>query len=323
AEATFTVGVDGTTVGDLAAWLDEVPGIQSGGTIPGTPGVTVVGGQIRIEGNYGEDNELAIGAGDILSSGAVSQPFSFDYDATATNAGHASGTSITTSFIVYDSLGTPVSVSLTMVLETKASTGNTWRFYVESPDDTDTDLAIGTGTITFDTDGQALSTTGTQMSIDRDDTGAADPLAFDLDLTAITSLTTESPNLVQTAQDGFAAGSLSAFSIAEDGLVIGTFTNGLTRTLGQVAVATFANPAGLAAQTNNTFLAGPNSGEPVITAPQTLGTGRILSGALELSNVDLSRQFIGLITASTGFSAGSRVVSTCDELLKELLLITR
>ena len=322
-ETTFTVGVDGTTLGDFIAFLDESLGIQSGGSIPGSPGITIVNGQIVVEGNYGSDNEIVIGPSDIVSSGTVQQPFAFQYDATATNGGHADGESVTTNFILYDSLGSPVRVSLTMVLEQKATGGNTWRFYMESPDDSDIDLAIGTGIVAYDTDGRVLSSTGTQLSINRAGTGAADPMGFDIDLSNISSLADEFSTLVQTTQDGFAAGTLSAFAISEDGQIVGTFTNGLTRILGQVALATFTNPAGLSSITNNAFITGPNSGNPVITAPMSLGAGRVLSGALELSNVDLSKQFIGLITASTGFSAASRIITTSDELLQELLLMTR
>ena len=90
-----------------------------------------------------------------------------------------------------------------------------------------------------------------------------------------------------------------------------------------VAFKWFVNPAGLVAEAHNRFSVGPNSGEPIVTTPLQLGTGRTLSGSLELSNVDLAREFIGLITASTGFSAASRVITTADELLNALLMVTR
>jgi flagellar hook protein FlgE len=111
--------------------------------------------------------------------------------------------------------------------------------------------------------------------------------------------------------------------VGTDGIITGSFSNGQTRRLGQVALATFTNPEGLVGGANNLFGVGPNSGEPIIAAPQTLGAGRIMGGALELSNVDLTREFIGLITASTGFSASGRVLSTSNDLLNELLLIAR
>ena len=87
----------------------------------------------------------------------------------------------------------------------------------------------------------------------------------------------------------------------------------------QLAIATFDNPHGLVDNGGNQFTAGPNSGVAVITTPLTLGAGAIRVGALELSNVDLSEEFINMIISSTGFTASSRVITTSDQLLTELL----
>ena len=154
-------------------------------------------------------------------------------------------------------------------------------------------------------------------------TGAVDPLQATLDFSNVTGLTTADSGLVMSTQDGYATGSLMGFSVGTDGIITGTFSNGLTRPLGQVALATFSNPEGLVGGVNNLFYVGANSGQAMITAPETQGAGRIRGGALELSNVDLTREFIGLITASTGFSASGRVISTSNELLNELMMIAR
>ena len=106
-------------------------------------------------------------------------------------------------------------------------------------------------------------------------------------------------------------------------MIVGAFTNGLTRPLGQVALATFSNNDGLVEVGSNMFTTGPNSGTPQVTSPQTLGAGRIIGGALELSNVDLSQEFINLILASTGYSAASRVITTTDQLMQQLLVLGR
>src|SRR5205823_7517718 len=82
------------------------------------------------------------------------------------------GESIHTSFVAYDSLGTPVTVGLTAVLENTSSLGNTWRFFAESGDDTDTDLVVGTGTLTFDSAGKLRDATGATITINRTNTGA-------------------------------------------------------------------------------------------------------------------------------------------------------
>jgi flagellar hook protein FlgE len=227
--------------------------------------------------------------------------------------------------IVYDSLGNPVEVRLRLAMESKTTNGNTWRFYVESPDDSDASAVVGTGTITFDQNGQFVSATGTDIQVDRADTGAASPLALSLDFSNTTGLSrgAADPTLVMTTQDGYPAGTLIDYGIDEDGIITGTFSNSQTRVYGQVAVATFANAEGLIAKSENTFVPGANSGEAVVGEPRTLAAGSIRAGALEQSNVELSREFIGLVQASTGFSAASRVVRTADDMLQELLLLAR
>jgi flagellar hook protein FlgE len=124
-------------------------------------------------------------------------------------------------------------------------------------------------------------------------------------------------------QDGSIAGTLTDFSIGNDGIIVGTFTNGMTRTLGQIALATFNNYEGLIDMGGGTFKVGPNSGVAVITTPLANGGGEITAGALETSNVDISQEFINLIIASTGFSAASRVITTSNQLLTELLAVMR
>ncbi|MFY7895440.1 MAG: flagellar hook-basal body complex protein, partial [Phycisphaerales bacterium] len=99
--------------------------------------------------------------------------------------------------------------------------------------------------------------------------------------------------------------------------------NGLIRTLGQVALATFTNTEGLVDEGGNLFLAGANSGTPVITTPGQMGAGFITAGALELSNVDIGEEFIKMILTSTGYSANSRVIRTADELMQQLLVLGR
>lgn len=329
----FVVGTTGTTLGDYTAWLEDIMGINTSAAVPPTtpavvgppavaavtPGVRInTAGQIEIDANVGQDNSIRIGSSVIQSTNTTTAtPFVFNNDAQK-----ADGTSTFTSFTIFDSLGNRVRVDLTAVKEVQAS-NTVWRFYAESEDDTDLDRVIGTGTVTFDATGAFTTAVNTQLGIDRDNTGAVDPLVFDVDMSALNGLQQSPSTLIAIDQDGFAAGSLTDFSVGGDGSITGLFSNGLKALLGQIAVATFPNPVGLISRGNNVFTVGPNSGEAQIGAPQTLGAGTILAGAIELSNVDLARQFIDIITASTGFSAASRVISTSNQLLDELLLITR
>lgn len=323
-ESTFEVMAD-STLADFASFLEIALGINQDPALSGASGITISTstppgeGAIIVEGNFGETNALEL---ELAAIRSTSQTFPTPFKFTQTQ--EALGESLFTTFIGYDSLGTPVQVSLTLTLESKANTGNTWRFYAESFDDTDQSPVLGqTGTVTFDTDGQVSAVTNNVLEIDRDSTGALTPIQVTVDFTKVTGLTTSASTLVMTTQDGFGAGTLTNFSVGADGVITGAFTNGLTRPLGQVALSAFTNPEGLVGGLNNLFFVGANSGEPVITAPGTLGAGRILGGGLELSNVDLTREFIGLITATTAFSASGRVISTSNDLLNELLLIAR
>ena len=315
---TFVVGQTGSTLQDFAGWLETALGINRSAGLPGTPGVSIVDGALVIEGNAGEFNGLAFDNTDISTSNpSAPLPFTFAQLQSANGAG------VTTAFIVYDSLGTPLVANLTFALEDLTPAGPVWRFYVESADDGDGSRVVGTGLVSFDTLGNFRGASGNQVQISRAGTGAGTPLDFTLDFSGVHGLSTAASEIVMADQDGFPPGTLTNFTIDSDGVINGTFSNGLTRTLGQVAVAVFSNPEGLLAESDNLYRAGPNSGNPTITPPGLFGAGRIMSGALELSNVDLGREFIGLITSSTGFQASSRVISTSSDLLDQLLLIVR
>jgi flagellar hook protein FlgE len=205
-------------------------------------------------------------------------------------------------------------------LESESNAGDTWRFYASSPDNMGGNgPVLGNGTLTFDTAGQLVASTGTTLTVDRSGTGASSPLVMNLNFGSMTDFSSTSSNMVMASQDGSAVGTLTSFSIGADGTISGTFSNGLSKTLGQVALANFANPDGLVDEGNSNYEAGANSGVATVGAPTTQGTGTIQSGALEQSNVDLSKEFINLIIASTGFSSSSKVISTSDELLTDLL----
>ena len=159
--------------------------------------------------------------------------------------------------------------------------------------------------------------------------GAASPLAVTLNFgdsgSPVTAFADPQANSQIQAVwgDGFALGTLTTFGIGQDGVITGGFSNGLTRSLGQVVLASFTNPEGLVDRGNNLFSPGANAGPAVDVTPGTFGTGRLTAGALELSNVDLGREFIDMILTSTGYTASSRVIRTADDLLQQLLLIGR
>jgi len=296
ATQTFVVGTDGSTLGDFATWMQSALGIQADAALPGQPGVAIENGQLVVRGNAGVENQLVIANNNITSDSAAA-PGAFDL----TKTQDADGSGVFTSFTVYDSLGNPQIVRLTFTLDSTPDTGPVWRYYAESVDDAGVARAIVNGTATFDTNGNFVAAAGNDLTINRGGSGAADPLTVSLDLSGVHGLSTRISNVIAADQDGFPPGTLTTFAVGDDGTITGTFSNGLTRSLGQVALAMFANPEGLVSEDNNLFSVGPNTGRPSIAPAATFGAGSILPGALELSNVDLSREFIGLIRRARAF----------------------
>ena len=172
-------------------------------------------------------------------------------------------------------------------------------------------VAAGGGTVQFDAAG-AL-TAGGSLAV----TGGPT-----VDLSALTGyagLTT----VEASGQNGRTAGTLQSFVINADGTLLGSFSNGLKQALGRVSLATFANPAGLEKAGGSLYRTTVNSGDPQVGEAGTGGRGALTGGALEMSNVDLSAEFTNLIIAQRGFQANSRVITTSDEMLQELVNLKR
>jgi flagellar hook protein FlgE len=112
---------------------------------------------------------------------------------------------------------------------------------------------------------------------------------------------------------------LAGFSISDTGTINGTYTNGLTQALGQLALANFANPQGLASTGDNLYQATPNTGNANIGTAGAGGLGTFVGGALESSNVDLGTQLTNLIIAQTSYQANTKVVTTADQALQSLV----
>jgi flagellar hook protein FlgE len=278
------------------------------------------GGEMQVEFMWGTVNEVDIDPGDLIYSAGPS-PFN------PIKSSQATGESVRTSFIAYDSLGTELRVEVTAVLIQKDSNGTQWQINVNSDDDTDAPSYIESGDrttagagfpwtspiITFDNFGDLTGAPQINIEIDRFNTGALDPLQialqFNTSSDSVTALsdTGNGSNIAAVFQDGSPIGVLSSFSFGEDGVITGGFTN----------------PEGLVDVGNNLFAVGPNSGTALITEAGQFGTGRVIGGALELSNVDLSKEFTDMILTQTGYSAASRVITTTDELLQQLLNLVR
>jgi flagellar hook protein FlgE len=318
-----------TTVQDMLDFFTEAFGIQDTGLNPdgAQPGslLDAVAGLFVVNGNTGTVNDLTIETDDIRLNDAAGNlvrfPFSSDKQA------EGDGESIRTGYIVYDSLGTQLTTSTSIVLESKSNTGTTWRFYADSADDTTGGPALTSGILQFDTDGQLINTDPFPVLIDRDNTGAATPMTFDLSFSgdngSLSALSSVDSEIGATFRDGAPLGVLTDAATGPGGEITGVFTNGLTRTIGAIPLASFSNPEGLTEVGSNNYRVGANSGLPVVGSPGEFGNGLLVGGALELSNVDLSEEFINLILASTGYSASSRVIQTTNDLMQQLLVLGR
>lgn len=318
-----------TTISDLQAFLTGALNLNTSQPNPDgpTPGVALdsASGTLTIIGNTGRANDLAVESTDLRLLSAAGEYLRPAF--TAIKDAAADGESVRTTFIAFDSLGVPVEVDLALTLIGKSNAGTRWRFDGESPDSLGPDGRIGSGEIAFDTSGRLVTNAPADLVISREGSGAFSPLQFQVFFAAggdvVTALADSGSALAASYRDGSPIGTLSAYGVGGDGTITGTFTNGLTRTLGQVALARFNNNQGLQDAGANMFRESPNSGTAQITVPGTLGAGQLIAGALELSNVDISEEFIKMMLASTGFSASSRVIRTADELMQQLLVVGR
>jgi len=128
---------------------------------------------------------------------------------------------------------------------------------------------------------------------------------------------------VAREQDGYEAGSLTAVSVNNEGILVGAFSNGIKKDLATLAIATFKNDAGLLAKGGSYFTTSANSGEAVITQAMTGGAGSIKGSALEKSNADVASEFVTLIEAQNGFQANARTITVANEILRELTNLIR
>jgi len=149
------------------------------------------------------------------------------------------------------------------------------------------------------------------------------PFEFELNMEQL-SMFADDSSVKTTYVDGYAPGTLVTFSISNDGIITGVYDNGRQQPLGQIALAIFDNPAGLQKVGANQFAQTPNSGDfRVGKQPGKDGAGTLVPGTLEMSNVDLAKQFTEMIITQRGFQANSRVMTTSDEILQELSNIKR
>jgi flagellar hook protein FlgE len=240
------------------------------------------------------------------------------------------GASFQTTATMYDAQGNAVPLTLTY---TPTGNPNQWTMQASV---NGTNLFASGVTLTFNSSGQVVS--------DSVDGGATNPVTaattiattqplpagfnwnetsinFDLPAPGSTDAVTQftTGTAINATPDGYQQASLQSYSIGQDGAITGTFTNGQSETLGTIATATFSNPGGLTNVGNLEYQATAASGQAKVGAPGSNGSGTLLGGALEQSNVNLANDLTNLVEAQTDYEADTKVISTDQTVLQSLV----
>lgn len=239
-----------------------------------------------------------------------------------------------TTMTVYDSLGD----AHTMDVYYRKTADNTWDWHaVMSGEDmspaTTGNVEVGTGSLTFTSDGALQSVTGNSVTIPAFGSGATANQTITIDFgqsiadggTGLSGTTqyASSTSVSSQSQDGYAAGDFSSVAIDGDGVVRGLYTNGQKLAIGQLAVAKFRSNDGLGRAGNGLWLETRDSGSAAIGKAGEGGRGAVSGGSVESSNVDLAEELVGLIQHQRSYSANSKTITTADEMLQDLINIKR
>lgn len=238
-------------------------------------------------------------------------PITAAFDANNPNT-YTSSTSAT----VYDSLGNAHLLSIYFV---KTATPNQWSVYTTLNGDAAS--TSGPATLTFTTSGALDTTIAGNGLIPQSfalTTGATTPLEFDLNFAGSTQFgSLFGVNSVK--QDGYPSGRLSGLSVAPDGMILGRYTNGQSRTLAQVVLGNFNNPNGLISLGGNQWAESSESGQPLVGAPGSGTLGVLQSAAIEESNVDLTKELVDMIVLQRMYQANAQTIKTQDAILQTLV----
>lgn len=311
----YGAGNNGTTIGDLLTFVRNTIDTTQG-DVQLTPD-----GNIRFVANDKQEANMSLFLGDAVSNtGSNGWP-----NFTVIQDGTGPDTAVT-SIDVIDSQGRTHPVTLTFTRSTQDS--SIWN--LEASMDTNAgDLVqssisqirfnangsfnvIGGGTNQLSFRWNGIS--GTQsVRVNLGGSGQFDGIAMLGNATTVAA----------TDQDGFIAGTLLSPGFNSQGQLVGYYSNGQTRVLDTLRISMFANEGGLLKVGDTMFVGSPNSNDAIATTANAAGSGTVRSGQLENSNVDIAREFVNLIEAQRGFQANSRVITTTDEILAELMNIVR
>ncbi len=303
-------------------------------------GYTATNGVVNSSGNL---SPLSIDLGQTIPAVATQNiQLNMNLDASDT-----AGTTYSTTVEAYDSLGQSHVLTYTFTAEGD----NTWDYSITIPGadvgSTDTSVTVQTGTLTFNGSGALTAVTAggtggtgtgtvnssnnvTGITIGTTGTGGtgafadgANAMTFNWNLTSsgtpVVSQDASASSVASATQDGYASGSLSSYSIESNGIIEGSFSNGETMALGQIALANFPNTQGLLQVGDNNYMATLASGLPTVGVPGTGSLGTLTGDSLEESNVDISSQFSALIQQQTAYEADAKAFTTLDNVVQSVL----
>jgi flagellar hook protein FlgE len=234
-------------------------------------------------------------------------------------------------------LNTPLQTGITMFdaqgvaqkifYNVSRTAGNAWSVEVKHENG---DVLLPGTPVTFDNNGKLLAPASGLLPTFNPQTDAVPGAGnypswnndVQIDIKGLTQYG-QTSTLGAPTQDGYAVGSLQSFQLGADGTIMGVYSNELRQPIGRLALASFNNPGGLEKAGNSSFRVGVNSGVAQVGTAGEGGRGALMSGALEMSNVDLAEEFTGLIVAQRGFQANSRVITSSDEILQDLVNLKR
>ncbi|HKM96698.1 MAG TPA: flagellar hook protein FlgE [Buttiauxella sp.] len=217
------------------------------------------------------------------------------------------------SITVFDSQGNAHDMNVFFV---KTTTNNTWDVYTQDSSVVGS-TALKGNPMVFNSSG--ILTGGTTNKLITGAINGATPATFDLSFLNSMQQNTGSNNIVAANQNGYKPGDLVSYQINDDGTLVGNYSNEQTQQLGQIVLSNFANPEGLASEGNNVWSASSASGVALLGTAGTGNFGSLTNGALESSNVDLSKELVNMIVAQRNYQSNAQTIKTQDQILNTLV----
>lgn len=238
----------------------------------------------------------------------------------------ASENTFTIPMTIYDKLGNDYKVNVVFNKESMTSTApitTTWTWAISTDATIGSGATAATGTITFDSQGMLTTASAKSANVTFTPVNAGtDSFDVNIDFSKITSFASDN-SVKPKSVDGYPSGNLVSFSVGADGILTGIYDNGQQQSLGLMALSGFENPGGLQKVGDNMYIPTTNSGDYKAVKAGSNGVGTLNPGTLEMSNVDLSKEFTDMIITQRGFQANSRIITTSDEMLQELVNLKR